>query len=458
MTLSSLSDRGTLRGTLQRNSGNYNDLINKPAINGHTLIGNQSGHALGLANEDDIINVEANPLGEAAADLHKILIDDRIYAIPDVVVYGEASGAIASFDDGGNNKPLKSLKVAINPVQASGTPSPSNPLPISGWTGANVQRCGKNIFYSNDGTYVNSSNTQIVINNGIFRLENITPYPLGVTSLISADGINNIMGNNKYLKAGTYNFSCNIVSLENVASVTAPYLKISNLRTGVQTNVSNNSTFTITEPYSIDLVTASVVEFKKDAKITYTLQIEVGTSASDYEPYNGTTYPITWSDAGEVFGGYIEFKDGEWKAYKTHIIETVNPNNINMSVNIFTYTISSMRSGNAMEGLCDYFKTVSSSSEYGVRFGASNNIAYFYKLMDNIPEITNLASAKQWFTDNTVHLYVPLETPIEFDLDSPLPNIQTLLGNNNIWSDTGEVIECIYERDLNIAINKALSQ
>lgn len=56
-------------------------------------------------------------------------------------VYEAASGAIASFDDGADGMPLKSLLVDIEPVQAgSGDPSPENVRPISGWTGCNVFR------------------------------------------------------------------------------------------------------------------------------------------------------------------------------------------------------------------------------------------------------------------------------------------------------------------------------
>ena len=48
------------------------------------------------------------------------------------------AGAISSFADGTDN-PLRDLKVSIVPVQSgSGDPSPSNPRPISGWTGANI--------------------------------------------------------------------------------------------------------------------------------------------------------------------------------------------------------------------------------------------------------------------------------------------------------------------------------
>lgn len=45
-----------------------------------------------------------------------------------------ASGSIASFSDGGDDLPMKSLKVNIVPKQSgSGDPSPSNVRPISGW-------------------------------------------------------------------------------------------------------------------------------------------------------------------------------------------------------------------------------------------------------------------------------------------------------------------------------------
>lgn len=54
-------------------------------------------------------------------------------------VFGSSSGDIATFTDGGDNKPLKSLKVAINPVQeGSGDPSPSNVRPIIGWDEVDV--------------------------------------------------------------------------------------------------------------------------------------------------------------------------------------------------------------------------------------------------------------------------------------------------------------------------------
>ena len=46
--------------------------------------------------------------------------------------------SIATFEAPTANMPLKGLTINIEPVRAAGTPSPENPLPISGWTGANV--------------------------------------------------------------------------------------------------------------------------------------------------------------------------------------------------------------------------------------------------------------------------------------------------------------------------------
>ena len=61
--MNNLTDRGTLRGRVKiSNIIDYvTNVINKPAINGHTLEGNKTGHDLGLANADEIKNIEVTP-------------------------------------------------------------------------------------------------------------------------------------------------------------------------------------------------------------------------------------------------------------------------------------------------------------------------------------------------------------------------------------------------------------
>ena len=72
-----------------------------------------------------------------------------------------ASGSIATFDTDMTEN-LVEVKCQIVAQQASGTPSPSNPLPITTYTEMNVGATGKNLFDKNsaivglwqsDGTY-----------------------------------------------------------------------------------------------------------------------------------------------------------------------------------------------------------------------------------------------------------------------------------------------------------------
>ena len=68
-----------------------------------------------------------------------------VEALREMLPTDTASGSIASFPDGADGVPVKSLSVAIEPVQAgSGDPSPDNARPISGWTEAKVTRTDGN--------------------------------------------------------------------------------------------------------------------------------------------------------------------------------------------------------------------------------------------------------------------------------------------------------------------------
>lgn len=57
-----------------------------------------------------------------------------------------ASGALVNIADGADEVPLKDLIFSASPIQAAGTPSPSNPLPISGHAEMNGYHAGKNLF------------------------------------------------------------------------------------------------------------------------------------------------------------------------------------------------------------------------------------------------------------------------------------------------------------------------
>jgi hypothetical protein len=73
-------------------------------------------------------------------------LDKRIKTNLEAYPTDTAVGSVASFSDGADNVPLKSLVVGINPVQSGeGDPSPDNARPIRGWTGMTVNANGTEI-------------------------------------------------------------------------------------------------------------------------------------------------------------------------------------------------------------------------------------------------------------------------------------------------------------------------
>lgn len=428
MILSNLSDRGTLRGSLMYSVEDYNILANKPQINSNELVGNKTGHQLGLANLNDIIYVEANPAGTPSGDLTKLQVGDVIYNIAGQIVYGDASGTIASFDDGGDNKPLKSLKVAINPVQASGTPTPSNPLPISGWTGANIKRTGKNFVNISDKTIT----TQTTI------LSRVT-FPAG-TYTLSCDTINN---------------SPIICSVRTITGLSTIINNISIPASSPKTRRSG--TFTLSEATTISIIcngTSAGYNFNVQK-----IMLEAGETASDYVPYDpqSTTYPITWSEAGEVFGGYIDYERKKLVVNRAEYNVISTRNLTQNGDDIIAMSVSSAYRKDIIP-ICECFKGISKGSSAGL---AVNQCRFTNNLTAINFKFSAPKTVDEWkaeLANNPIQLILGLVEPIEYDLDEPVPTITTLLGNNNIWSDTGDILECVYQRDLNIVINKLLQQ
>ena len=102
----------------------------------------QTAQGLAESARDDAIDAKTD--AETARDLAQQYAEsidpEKIYS---AYPTDTASGDVASFADGADDIPMKSVKVAIEPVQSgSGDPSPDNVRPISGWTGAQVSHSG----------------------------------------------------------------------------------------------------------------------------------------------------------------------------------------------------------------------------------------------------------------------------------------------------------------------------
>ena len=103
-----------------------------------------------------------NPIA-ALNDLQNFIIDS-------VLPSDSVSESLATIPDGADNVALKSWKTTITPIQASGTPSPENPLPITGRTQIVATKTGKNLL----GGLKLLANAQAHLPNGVTDTENKT--------------------------------------------------------------------------------------------------------------------------------------------------------------------------------------------------------------------------------------------------------------------------------------------
>lgn len=218
------------------------------------------------------------------AELREDLSDkaDKTEALGSYVV-NTASGSIASFPDGADGVPVKDLVVQIVPVQSgSGDPSPDNVRPISGWTGANLVRTGKNL-------YCGTNATDFTI---IYGGKN------NATTVIAEDYT---------FKPGTYRVSFELEGTSN------PSMFYSTKVNGVWSNPVNKgqvTTFTFTVPENCEHL--EIWAYGGSFTALNNVQIELGSAtATAYEPSNGETVNITFPiGAGIVYAGTLDVTTG----------------------------------------------------------------------------------------------------------------------------------------------------
>ena len=202
---------------------------------------------------------------------------------------------IASFSDGYNALPFPTLKTTIEAVQSgSGTPSPDNVRPITGWSGAVVTRTGsRNILDPNATVFGNYT--------------------------ISPDGSHNEATDRlatHYLRCKG-NTSYKAISDKKITSYTYAFLDIAfydenlNYISRNYTNNTNNS-FTFTTPVNAKFLVYSE-QFSGLSNVTPAVfetydRCLVEGNIDSYEPYNGNTYTISFGDT--YYGCELDVTNG----------------------------------------------------------------------------------------------------------------------------------------------------
>lgn len=352
-----------------------------------------------------------------------------------------ASGAIANFRTS-LAMPVLGCNAEFSASQASGTPTPSTPIPIVGVDKVNLTDCGKNLLSMkvyDGGSYNSAVGTQWTLTestNQFTKSGNSYSITTSSTWRYFTVLMPIVSGVNYYLHLERASDGSDAISytyldkdfkvLANSNNTQTPYTTDSSLNPPanaayyamVFTNRSTaNCTITITNPYVI-----------------------VGSTATAYEAYNGTTVVINLG--GTYYGGSVDCVTG--KITLTHKLVSYTKNST-WAMNTSGVFYVSAPSGIDDLEMCNYFDVFlprgsSSAIDDGQCRLNSNRTNINFKILS----CETLEDFKTWLGDNTIQVVYSLATPIVV-YASNTAELYTKAGLNNIFCDTGD-IEVKYRR------------
>lgn len=365
-----------------------------------------------------------------------------------------ASGAVASFSDGADNLPLKSLIVNIDPIQdtSQGDPSPENICPISGWSEANVTRTGKNLLA------LMGANTTDVI-----PTINETTGEVSIADTTVIKWTSKPFGYSDVVAEQTYIFSATGIKYGRIGgsmNTTYPNVSAGNIPGcttsggGITSLVTKNITARTFTPHFTGRIywhfCTDTDNGSSHQAFTMTPMIELGSTATTYEPYNSNTYTITFpAAAGTVYGGTLDLVSG---------LLTVNRTTVNITwgsgtnaVNLGHVTRKRFNLDNPSE---KYYTDAQNDLKSNVigQYDTLYSGDYVHMYLASTTHIWAYMPSNT-AADTVMQFSYTLETPVTYQLTPT--EVTTLLGDNTIWADTGDT-EVEYRADTKLYINKMI--
>ena len=229
------------------------------------------------------------------------------------VIVNSASGAIVSIPDA-KASPVVGLSVGIEPVQSgSGDPSPDNVRPISGHTSATVTKTGKNLL---EPKFYGGLDYNVAVGSKLVTtLTDITNTVSHTGNTYSKSGsswnivMNMMLPLNESFVGKRLKFSGSVAPITGYRS--AYYVTDKDYIVKRKSNSMNEQ-----PTWSVDIEQGDAFLFwfmnssNAGTMVVTEPQIELGSTASTYEPYTGTTIPVTWeTEAGTIYGGDLTLNE-----------------------------------------------------------------------------------------------------------------------------------------------------
>lgn len=376
----------------------YADLPDKPSINGNELSGNKTGAQLGLQNALTFDNVptanSTNPVKSGG-----VYASDEAIRQWTTAEAKSVSGNPITLTDG-SARNAEGLVVTLEPKQSgSGTPSPTNVRPITGYTECVVDRDGKNLLDESQLSSGNIAYLPIYVGSGNFTLSSDAPL--------------------------------------NTSSTANLFLLTGNVSVGIDTSTNGvwnaqSRTVSSTNGY----VTVASRNLGDVNPHDYHTMLERGTSATPYVPYSHYNITITFGQT--VYGGSVDFKTG--KVTVTHKY---------VSLNWGTYSRSDNMGNNKrriLATLSDAVGTVDGALNVcdclPEQIGWNTDVVKFY--IDYQSKAFIAFMPNDTSSDTTINACYELATPIELTLT---PAELELLKGYNYITTNGTTIALDYLPD-----------
>ena len=375
------------------------------------------------------------------ADLNSALIEKA------PVITDTASGAIASFSDGADDLPLKSLVVDINPVQdlhGQDAPYPAgggkNLLPITAVTSTEN---GVTFTVNEDGIITTSGTATANIAFVISRAGIIT-YKAGESYIMNGCPTGGSASSYWLSIAGSIS-----VDYGNGGAVWTPQTDISNYNSRIDVKSGTNMNGKVFKPM-VRLASetdATFAPYENLCPISGWTQVNV--NHSDADMTNPTTLTIQLGQT--VYGGKLDVLSGELTIDNV-ICVPKEVNTIGVSNNIYYWVINisnvpspSDNKGEVASNMFRLSEAVAVGNWYITNLGR-----YIVCVPYDQTLITN-SLINAWLAENEVQFVYTLATPLTIQLT---PNqVNSLLGVNNLWADSGDTT-CEYRADTKLFIER----
>ena len=339
--------------------------------------------------------------------------------------------------------------VRLSSVSDSSFAPYSNICPISGWTACNVVRTGENLIditsltpsYAFNGiSYTINSDGSVTVNGtATARSQIYWSIPQNVAKTFA----------NKKLNGGTSQSGCSLF-LELNASPYTTYATDTGLGSTISADIASatndvNLVFRIAQGTTLSNLT--IRPTIANASNTYTINFVDGSS------------PLT------VYGGTLDVLSGlltvdRWYA----VFDGSSDENWTQGAGAPLYMIyidGITYVGGTKNSFTNRFKSINNTTAWGTILSESNvccitkdgnNPRFAVSKLD----ISTVADFKTWLSSNNLQICYKLATPQTYQLTPT--QVKSLLGVNNIWADTGNILNAEYVRDTTTIINQILAR